>query len=72
MVKGVIELRGVRKEFRSPFLRRRKVALERLDLTVESGEIFGFLGPNGAGKTTTIKVLLGLIRATEGSGTVLG
>jgi len=71
-VKGVIELRGIRKEFRSPFLRRTKLALEGLDLTVESGEVFGFLGPNGAGKTTTIKVLLGLIRATEGAGTVLG
>lgn len=70
-MKAVIELRGIRKEFRSPLLRRKKLALEGLDLTVERGEVFGFLGPNGAGKTTTIKVLLGLIRATSGEGTVL-
>lgn len=48
------------------------VALDHLDLEVNEGEIFGFLGPNGAGKTTTIKLLLGLIYATEGSATVLG
>ncbi|GAB4482157.1 MAG: ABC transporter ATP-binding protein [Anaerolineae bacterium] len=43
-----------------------------LSLSVEPGEVFGFLGPNGAGKTTTIRILLGLIRATRGSATVLG
>ena len=48
------------------------VALDHLDLDVEEGEVFGFIGPNGAGKTTTIKLLLGLIFATEGSATVLG
>ena len=37
-----------------------------LDMSVEAGEIFGYLGPNGAGKTTTIRVLLDLIRPTEG------
>lgn len=47
-------------------------ALERLDLRVERGEIFGFLGPNGAGKTTTIRLLLDLIRPTDGKATVLG
>jgi len=40
--------------------------IERLDFTVESGEIFGLLGPNGAGKTTTIRLLLDLIRPTSG------
>ncbi len=48
------------------------VAVDRLNLTVERGEIFGFLGPNGAGKTTTMRMLLGLIRPTSGSATVLG
>ncbi|MGE5222982.1 MAG: ATP-binding cassette domain-containing protein [Omnitrophica WOR_2 bacterium] len=47
-------------------------ALDRLDLSVECGEIFGFLGPNGAGKTTTIRCLLGLIRPQEGEIRVLG
>ncbi|WP_276281292.1 ABC transporter ATP-binding protein [Halorussus caseinilyticus] len=48
------------------------LAVDSLDLTVESGEIFGFLGPNGAGKSTTINVLLDFIRPTDGSAEVLG
>ena len=48
------------------------VALESLDLEVRQGEIFGFLGPNGSGKTTTIRLLLGLVRPTRGSATILG
>jgi ABC-2 type transport system ATP-binding protein len=47
-------------------------ALNSLDLKVPKNSVFGFLGPNGAGKTTTIKLLLGLIRPTSGSGTLLG
>ena len=47
-------------------------ALKSLDLTVRKNSIFGFLGPNGAGKTTTIKLLLGLIRPTTGSGKIFG
>jgi ABC-2 type transport system ATP-binding protein len=47
-------------------------ALAGLSMTVGRGEVFGFLGPNGAGKTTTVKLLLGLARATSGSGKVLG
>ena len=43
-----------------------------LSLTVEEGEFFGFIGPNGAGKSTTIRTLLGLLRPTEGSASVLG
>jgi ABC-2 type transport system ATP-binding protein len=48
------------------------LALDRLDLRVEQGEVFGFLGPNGAGKTTTIRLLLDLIHPTDGHATVLG
>ncbi|HZU12295.1 MAG TPA: ABC transporter ATP-binding protein [Chloroflexota bacterium] len=48
------------------------VAVNRLDLRVERGEIFGFLGPNGAGKTTTMRMLLGLVKPTGGSARVLG
>ncbi len=44
-----------------------KTALERLDLEVTAGEVFGFLGPNGAGKSTTIQLLLNLIRPTTGT-----
>lgn len=47
-------------------------AVDALNLTVEDGEVFGFLGPNGAGKSTTINMLLGFLRPTEGSATVLG
>ncbi|HET9016591.1 MAG TPA: ABC transporter ATP-binding protein [Thermomicrobiaceae bacterium] len=43
-----------------------------VDLTVESGEVFGFLGPNGAGKTTTIRTILDLIRPTGGRARVFG
>jgi ABC-2 type transport system ATP-binding protein len=48
------------------------VAVDRLDLAVEPGEIFGLLGPNGAGKTTTILMLLGLTEPTGGTAQVLG
>ena len=48
------------------------VAVEDLDLNVYRGEVYGFLGPNGAGKTTTLRILLGLIRPTQGSAVVAG
>jgi ABC-2 type transport system ATP-binding protein len=44
-----------------------KVAVSHLNLTVRSGEFFGFLGPNGAGKSTTIKMMTGLLRPTSGT-----
>ena len=47
-------------------------ALTDLTLDVGQGEIFGFLGPNGAGKSTTIRTLLGFLRPTSGTATVLG
>jgi ABC-2 type transport system ATP-binding protein len=46
--------------------------IEDVDLTVEKGEVFGFLGPNGAGKTTTQRVLLDVIRPTQGRATIFG
>ena len=45
---------------------RRRWAVRNLELKVRRGEVFGFLGPNGAGKSTTIRMLLSLIRPTEG------
>ncbi len=68
---NVIEVEGLRKEYRR--LRGgRTVAVERLDLTVAAGGVFGFLGPNGSGKTTTIRCLLGLGRPTEGTCRLFG
>ena len=52
--------------------RRRRPALKDLTLEVRRGEIFGLLGANGAGKTTFIKILLGIIRKTAGTATLLG
>jgi ABC-2 type transport system ATP-binding protein len=49
-----------------------KLALDKLNLNVRKGEIFGYLGPNGAGKTTTIKLLLDLLRPTTGRATLFG
>jgi ABC-2 type transport system ATP-binding protein len=50
----------------------RRIGIERLDLSVPEGTLFGFLGPNGSGKTTTIRVLLGLLRPSEGAAHVFG
>jgi ABC-2 type transport system ATP-binding protein len=48
------------------------LAVDKLNLTVNSGEIYGFLGPNGAGKTTTIKMLVGLLKPTSGTAFIDG
>ena len=55
----IIEIHRLCKDFRVGFWRKRVRVLHPLDLTVHSGEIFGYLGPNGAGKTTTLKLLTG-------------
>ena len=47
-------------------------ALDGVSLEVNEGEVFGFIGPNGAGKSTTIRILLGMLRATEGEAKVFG
>ena len=48
------------------------VAVDHVDLTVQTGDVYGYLGPNGAGKTTSLRMLLGLIRPTEGSAKLFG
>lgn len=82
-----VEVRQLCKEFRVPeregglkaallsvFRRRYRqvLAVDRIDLTINEGEIVGFLGPNGAGKTTTLKMLTGLLHPTGGEARVLG
>jgi len=62
----VIKVRGLKK-FYGDFK-----AVENLDLDVYRGDVFGFLGPNGAGKSTTIRMLLSLIKPTEGTVEIFG
>jgi ABC-type multidrug transport system ATPase subunit len=64
---ALIETRNLTKRYGS-----RIIAVDSLSLTVRRGEVYGFLGPNGAGKTTTLRMLLGLIRPTSGTASVLG
>jgi ABC-2 type transport system ATP-binding protein len=59
-VSDVIRCVGLTKRY------RHALAVDRLDLSVPAGQVFGFLGRNGAGKTTTLRMLLGLIRPTAG------
>jgi len=61
-----IDVRGMTKRFGD------RTVVDHIDLQVRRGEIFGFLGPNGSGKTTFIRMLCGLLRADDGSGTCLG
>jgi ABC-2 type transport system ATP-binding protein len=68
----VIVAQGLVKDHFSNLLRKRFRALHGIDFSVARGEAFGLLGPNGAGKTTTQKLLLGLLKPTEGSVSVLG
>lgn len=67
-----IQTVGLTKVFRDFWHRARVVAVDRLDLEVQSKEVFGLLGPNGSGKSTTIKMLLGLLYPTHGRIAVLG
>ncbi|KSU68002.1 ABC transporter ATP-binding protein [Arthrobacter sp. NIO-1057] len=63
---SAIEVSGLKKNY------GHAVALNGLDLRVETGEVAGFLGPNGAGKSTTIRILLGLLKADGGVARMLG
>ena len=62
-VEPVISLQGITKRFGD------HAALGGVDLEVGPGEIRGFLGPNGAGKTTAMRIIVGLLRADEGTAT---
>jgi len=61
-----IEVRGLLKRY------GKLTAVDRVDLTVEHGDVFGYLGPNGAGKTTSLRMMLGLIRPDAGSVRLFG
>lgn len=62
----MIEVRGLSKEYRDKF------AVKNLNFKVNEGELFAFLGPNGSGKSTTIKMMMGILEATEGEVEILG
>ena len=68
---SVISTKNLRKEYKGKsFSKAKIVALKNFSFEVNQGEIVGLLGPNGAGKTTLIKILLGIVFATEGDATV--
>ena len=69
----VIDVENLRKRYRDGLFGGRRIeALQGVSLSVGRGEIFGLLGPNGAGKTTLIKVLLGIVRRSDGQAQMLG
>ena len=69
----VITTRDVSKTYHTGLFGRKSFqALKGVSLNVPRGTIYGLLGPNGAGKTTLIKILLGIVRKTGGSASVLG
>src|SRR6266403_488343 len=69
----VIEIKNLCVTYRSRGGRQPdRAAVKNLQLSVRSGEVFGFLGPNGAGKTTTMNVLLGFVNATSGYASLFG
>jgi ABC-2 type transport system ATP-binding protein len=65
-VQPAVAIRGLTKAYDAA------LALDRVDLTVPEGSVFGFLGPNGAGKTTTLRILAGLAHPTAGHAQILG
>jgi len=70
---SAVHIEDLTKDYAVGFWRRRPYrALNRLSLSIETGEVFGFLGPNGAGKTTTLKLLMQLIYPTSGRAEILG
>ncbi len=69
---AALQFENLKKTFKIGFRRKVVEAVRGVSLTVNPGEVFGFLGPNGAGKTTSIKMVMGLIRPTEGRASIFG
>jgi ABC-2 type transport system ATP-binding protein len=69
---NALEIKNLKKSFRSNFAIKVYHILKGIDITVEKGEIYGFLGLNGAGKTTTMKCILGIIFPDSGEISILG
>jgi ABC-2 type transport system ATP-binding protein len=67
-----VETIGLTKLYPLTWKRKVLLALDRLDLQIRPGEVFGLLGPNGSGKSTTLKLLLGLIVPSAGEGRIFG
>ncbi len=67
-----IRVENLSKTYRSTFGRQTVEALREASLEVAPGEIFGLLGPNGAGKTTLVKILLGVVKPSEGTAALFG
>lgn len=72
MAAAALQFDRVTKTYKSLLGKTEATALREFSLSVEPGEIFGFLGPNGAGKTTALHIAMGFVRASSGSGTMLG
>ncbi|HEY9576824.1 MAG TPA: ATP-binding cassette domain-containing protein, partial [Pseudobacillus sp.] len=62
----LVELKNVSKTIKG------KKIIDSLSFTIQAGEVFGFLGPNGAGKTTTIRMMVGLMKLSEGDIVICG
>lgn len=69
---AAVEVEHLTKIFKSGFTRKPLLAVRDLTFTVRRGEVYGLIGPNGCGKSTTMKVILGLLRATEGKASIFG
>lgn len=67
-----IELRNLTKDFAAGVGAARVRAVDGLSLSIAPGQIYGLLGPNGCGKSTTIKIVLGLLRPTQGEARIFG
>jgi ABC-2 type transport system ATP-binding protein len=69
---AAVELEGLTRDFAVGLRGVRLRALDRLNLRIERGQVYGLLGPNGSGKSTTIKIILGLLEPTAGRCSVFG